>query len=270
MTPGKAVFELLKLGIAVVIGLMLVLYFFQERLIFYRQPSGPPVAHPPGVVVEEVALRATDGTRLSGWLARNKAGRAPLVIYFGGNAEEVSWNVGLAERFGEWSLLALNYRGYGASEGTPGEAALFSDALDIFDFAARRPDVNPQRIIAMGRSLGSGVAVYLASQRKVSAVILVSPYDSVLSIARSVYPFLPVRWMLKHPFDSLSRAPKIKAPVLCLVAGDDRVIPRSHSQRLFQAWSGPKQWIDVPGTDHDSVAGEPRYWEGIARFLRGS
>ena len=270
MTLEKAVLELFKLGIAVVIGLVVVLYFFQDRLIFYRQPPGPPVSHPPGVAVEEVALRAADGTRLAGWLARNKPGRAPLVIYFGGNAEEVSSNIGLADRFGEWSLLALNYRGYGASEGTPGEAALFSDAQDIFDYAARRPDVNPQRIVAMGRSLGSGVAVYLASQRQVSAVILVSPYDSVLSIARAVYPFLPVRLMLKHPFDSLSRAPKIDAPLLCLVAGDDRVIPRSHSERLFLVWSGPKKWIDVPGAGHDSVAGEQQYWEEIASFLRSS
>jgi len=222
------------------------------------------------VIVEEIALSAADGKRLTGWLARNKAGRAPLVIYFGGNAEEVSSNVGLAERFGEWSLLALNYRGYGASEGSPGEAALISDALDIFDYAARRPDVDSQRIVVMGRSLGSGVAVYLASRRKLAAVILVSPYDSVVAVAGRVYPFLPVRWMLKHPFDSLSRAPKITAPLLCIVAGEDRVIPTVHSERLFQAWSGPKKWIDIPGADHDSIAGEPQYWEEIARFLKSS
>lgn len=268
MNPRKAVLELLKLGVAVMVGLGIALYFFQDRLIFYRQPPGPPAPNPPGYTVLPVSLRAADGTLLAGWFARGSAERSPLVIYFGGNAEEVSWNLGLADRFAGWSFLAVNYRGYGASEGAPSEAALFSDALEIFDLAARRPDIDSSRIVVLGRSLGSGVAVHLASMRPAAGVILVTPYDSVLEVARSVYPFLPIRWMLKHPFDSLSRAPGISLPLLCLVAADDRVIRRRHSERLFQAWGGPKRWVEVPGADHDSIAGEPPYWDAIAGYLR--
>ena len=119
----------------------------------------------------------------------------------------------------------------------------------------------------MGRSLGSGVAVYLAAQRPVAGVILVSPYDSVESVARSVYPFLPIGLMLKHRFDSLSRVPGIKAPLLCLVASDDRVIPRPHSERLYAAWGGAKHWREFRRADHDSLSGEPDYWRAIAAFL---
>jgi pimeloyl-ACP methyl ester carboxylesterase len=99
-------------------------------------------------------------------------------------------------------------------------------------------------------------------------VILVSPYDSLVGVAGRHYPFLPVSFMLRHRFDSLARAPGIDAPLLCLVAAEDRVVPVAHSRALFQAWRGPKTWRDIPGADHDSIAGEPGYWNAIADFLK--
>ena len=189
----------------------------------------------------------------------------PLLIYFGGNAEEVSWLAATAGQYAGWSLLMLNYRGYGSSEGKPGEAELFADALQIYDYAVSRAQGG--RVAVMGRSLGSGVAVYVAAQRPVVGVILVSPYDSVESVAKGIYPFLPISLMLRHRFDSLSRAPGIKAPLLCLVAGGDRVIPRPHSERLYAAWGGARQWLEIRLADHDSLAGEPDYWRAIAAFL---
>jgi pimeloyl-ACP methyl ester carboxylesterase len=102
----------------------------------------------------------------------------------------------------------------------------------------------------------------------VAGVILVSPYDSVESVAQGVYPYLPISLMLKHRFDSLSRAPQIKAPLLCLVASDDRVIPRPHSERLSAAWGGPRQWREIRQTAHDSIADAPDYWQAIADFLK--
>ena len=137
--------------------------------------------------------------------------------------------------------------------------------MRIYDYAARRADAG--RIAVMGRSLGSGVAVYLAAQRPVAGVILVSPYDSIESVANGVYPFLPISLMLKHRFDSLSRAPQIKVPLLCLVASDDRVIPRPHSERLCAAWGGVKHWREIRPSEHDSVANAPDYWRAIAAFL---
>jgi alpha-beta hydrolase superfamily lysophospholipase len=178
----------------------------------------------------------------------------------------VSWLASTAGLYAGWSLLIFNYRGYGRSEGKPGETELFADALHIYDYAAKRAAGG--RIAVMGRSLGSGVAVHLAAERPVAGVILVSPYDSVERVARGIYPFLPIGLMLKHRFDSLSRAPRIKAPLLCLVASDDRVIPRPHSELLYAAWGGPRQWREIRPADHDSLAGEPRYWEAIAAFLQ--
>ena len=258
----------LKLAGCVVLGFPVLIYFLQERLIFFPQPlTEDPLKANTGAAIEEVSLVAADQVRLHGWLAKAAATQtpAPLLIYFGGNAEEVSWLASTAGQYAGWSLLMFNYRGYGRSEGKPGEAELFADALQIYNYAVKRTGAG--RVAVMGRSLGSGVAVYLAAQRTVAGVILVSPYDSIESVARGVYPYLPIRLMLKHRFDSLSRAPAIKAPLLCLVASADRVIPRPHSERLYAAWGGVKQWREIRPADHDSLAGEPDYWKAIAAFL---
>lgn len=258
----------LKLAGCVVLGFPVLIYFLQERLIFLPQPlTQDPLKGNPGVAIEEVNLVASDKVRLHGWLvqATSTQAPAPLLIYFGGNAEEVSWLASTAGQYAGWSLLLFNYRGYGRSEGKPREAELFSDALQIYDYAASRAPGS--RVAVMGRSLGSGVAVYLAAQRPVAGVILVSPYDSLESVARGVYPYLPIGLMLKHRFDSLARAPGIKVPLLCLVASEDRVIPRPHSERLYAAWGGAKQWREIRPASHDSLAGERDYWQAIAAFL---
>ena len=264
------ILDWLKLAACVALGFPVLIYFLQERLIFFPQPiTQDPLQANPGVAIEEVSLVTNDQVKLHGWLVKATLSQtpAPILIYFGGNAEEVSWLASTGDRYAGWSLLMLNYRGYGRSEGKPGEAELFADALQIYDYAAKRADAG--RVAVMGRSLGSGVAVYLAARRPVAGVILVSPYDSIESVAKGVYPFLPISLMLKHRFDSLSRAPRIKAPLLCLVASGDRVIPRPHSERLYAAWGGPKQWREIRPADHDSLAGEPAYWQAIAAFLHG-
>jgi uncharacterized protein len=258
--------SLLKIVLGVAISVPLLAWLFQERMIFFPRPVETRPSPRPNV--EELTLVVADGVKLRGWLVKGDGTPTPLVIYFGGNAEEVSWLAGVAEQFAGWSLLLVNFRGYGESEGKPGEKDLFADALAIYDYAKRRPDVRPERIVAMGRSLGSGIAVHLAAHRPLRGVILVSPYDSVVEVARRHYPYLPVSLLLRHRFDSISHAPQIDAPLLCLAARQDRVIPVAHSHALFEAWRGAKTWREVPLADHDSIAGEPEYWRSIAEFLR--
>lgn len=257
--------SLVKVVVGVAVGVPLLVWLFQEHLIFFPRPLDSRPAPRQGL--EEIAIAVGDGVELRGWLVKGRRAPGPLVIYFGGNAEEVSWLAEVAEKFAGWSLLLMNYRGYGESEGRPGEKALLADALAIYDYAKRRADVNPERIVAMGRSLGSGVAVYLASERPLHAVILVSPYDSLVEVGRRHYPYLPVSLILRHRFDSISHAPRMATPLLCVVATGDRVVPMSHSRALFEAWGGVKTWREIPRADHDSVAGEPEYWSAISDFL---
>lgn len=264
-----------KIAAAVAIGLPLLLYLAQDGLIFYRQPLSEARRAEVGKRypgVREVLLEAADGTKLHAWHVRAPA-RAPLVLYFGGNAEEVSWmleDIGDPAR-GETpgvGWLLVDYRGYGASEGSPSEAALTADALAWYDHAAKLPGVDPKRIYAFGRSLGSGVAVHLAAERPLAGAILVSPFDSLIEIGRRHYPYLPVAWMLKHPFDSVSRAPRIATPLLAFVAEHDDIVPPQHSKRLFEAWAGPKRWVGLDGAGHNSPGGA-QFWPSIRAFLAG-
>ena len=164
------------LGVA--IGLWALLYLAQDQLIFFRQPAADAPPRSVDLAISEVRIATPDGLSLRGWLAWPAAAaqeRLPLAIYFGGNAEEVSYMAASAGRLPGWSLLAVNYRGYGGNAGNPSERALFADALALYDWAAGHPETDPTRVAAIGRSLGSGVAVYLAAERPLARLVLVTP-----------------------------------------------------------------------------------------------
>jgi len=269
-------FSLAKIAVAVAVGLPLVVYFTQESLIFYRQPLSD--ARRAEVVrrfpaASEITISSADGAKLHGWLVRpHGAERVPLVLYYGGNAEEVSH---MLEAIGDpvrgdtpgVAWLLLNYRGYGASEGSPSERSLVADALAQYDHASGLPGIDPARVFAFGRSLGSGVAVQLAAHRPVRAVILVSPYDSIAAVAKRYYWYLPVDWLLKHRFDSIGLAPHMKQPLLCFIAERDDVIPPDHAEKLFAAWAGPKRRVLLGGAGHNTTDGTAGFWPAVQAFL---
>ncbi|MGQ0512619.1 MAG: alpha/beta hydrolase [Betaproteobacteria bacterium] len=256
-----------KVLVAAAVGLPLFVWLAQDRLIFYRQPTTDAQRaqiekqHP---AAARVHLSAADGARLHAWHVK---GNGPLVLYFGGNAEEVSWMLDRAVAVPGAGWLLVDYRGYGASEGSPSEAALVSDALAWFDRAATLPGVDRSRIVAFGRSLGSGVAVQLAAKREVRALILATPYDSLAAVARHYYWYLPVDWMLRHRFDSDLLAPAMKQPLLALIAERDEVIPPAHAEALFMAWGGPKHRVLLAGAGHNSSDAHPLFWEAIRAFI---
>lgn len=247
------------------------LYLMQERLLFIRAALDPRLrdwarAQWPEA---EVRIPVGEGVELHGWFVPpdGAAVAAPLLIYFGGNAEEVTPLLGARARLPGWGLLLVNYRGYGLSGGQPSEAALRADAVALYDWARQQPAVDARRIVAWGRSLGAGLAVHLAAHRAVAGVMLVSPYDSMVAVAQHHYPFVPVRWLLRHPFDAVTQAPEVKAPLLALAMAGDRVIPVDHSRRLAKAWGAPHELIVLDDGDHNRLP-ETAYWSAIAEFLR--
>jgi pimeloyl-ACP methyl ester carboxylesterase len=249
----------------VMLGVSGAAWLAQERLIFFPQPVSSTTHLPARATPLEVI--AADGTRLRGWIVKGTATPAPVVLYFGGNAEEVSWTLADARWPREWTLAALNYRGYGASEGAPGEAALTADALAIYDAVARLEEIDPRRIVVFGRSLGTAIATHLAAERPVAGVILASPYDSLTAIGRVHYPWLPVSLLLRHRFDALADAQRNKMPLLAIVGESDSIIPLERSQALVDAWAGPKMWQVVARADHNSLGASDVFWAGIAQFL---
>ena len=240
----------------------------QERLLFYPRAPGPRPSPPVGWRLEEVSIPAADGTMLVGVLVVPPVQKPPLVIYFGGNAEEVTEYAPLAAgTYGDRAVLFVNYRGYGASEGTPGEAAMVRDAGEIFDWAQKRTDLDATRIALHGRSLGTGVAVQLAAARPARCIVLTSPFASALDVAKEVYPWLPVTWMLRHPFDSAAHAPQLRLPALFLMGDNDTLIPKHHSERLASLWGGPAERVSFAGFGHNDLDMNPRYAAAIHAFL---
>lgn len=278
MAAEGLLLSLAKIAAAVAIGLPLVVYLAQDSLIFYRQPLGDArrteiAQRFPAVT--EVTLNAPDGAKLHGWVVKPQGiERVPLVLYYGGNAEEASH---MLEAIGDpargdtpgVAWLVMNYRGYGASEGAPSQVSLVADALAQYDYASTLSGIDTQRIFVFGRSLGSGVAVQLASQRPVRAVMLVAPYDSLASVAKRYYWYLPVDWMLKHRFDSIGLAPYMKQPLLCFIAERDEVIPPEHAEKLFAAWGGPKRKVLLGGASHNATDSAPGFWPAVRDFLNG-
>jgi pimeloyl-ACP methyl ester carboxylesterase len=253
--------------LVVAVAFPLLIFLMQDSLIFHPQPLAETQRAEirkrfPGV--EEIFLDS-EGRKLHAWHVKGTAG-APLVIYFGGNAEEVSWMIDDARaRVPDAGWLLVSYPGYGASEGAPSAANISAAALRWHDYAMQT--IKPRKIAAFGRSLGSGAAVFLASQRKLDAVILVTPFDSLADVARRHYPFLPVGLMLRHRFDSVDLAPGITAPLLCLIAERDEVIPAVHGARLCDAWGGMKRKVVLLEAGHNTTDAHPLFWTSIREFF---
>ena len=155
----------------------------------------------------------------------------------------------------------------GLSEGRPGQDALFEDALFIYDQITRQLEIEPDNIVLAGRSLGSGVAVYVASQRPVGKLILITPFDSIRNMARKMFPFLPTGLLLKHPFDSLEYSKSVTSPMLMILAGRDELIPAENSYNLERNWRGEHRVKVIESADHNSIGRYPEFWRAMYAYL---
>ena len=227
------------------LGLCILLFFIQRSLIYFPQPAS--------VKGDVLTLSVRDAHVLAA--TREAAGPSAL-LYFGGNAEDVSRTVAdLAGTFPGAALYGLHYRGYGGSTGSPSETALFNDALALFDHVhAAHPEVT-----IIGRSLGSAIAVFVASRRPTKRLVLVTPFDSLADAAAAHYPFLPVKWILRDKFESGRYAPLVSAPTLIVAAENDELIPRESTERLSRRFRPGLSTTVVLSGDHNSVSGDPRY-----------
>ena len=243
-----------------------LLYFNQESSIFFPRPNDPQLRQQYSAQRIEIA---TSDARLEGWWVENARASTPVVLlYFGGNAEDVLYTARAASRLDARAVVVVNYRGFGGSTGKPGQRALYDDGLAIYDYVTGR-GVPREHIVVMGRSLGSGVASMLASARPVRAAVLITPFDSLAAVAAGHYPYLPVRLLLRHPFPSADWAKRTQAPVLILAAQRDEVVPATHAHKLFEAWAGEKQIRVLDGSGHNDIDAHPDYYRLINEFLAG-
>ena len=226
----------------------LALHLAQRSLIYFPQARNATAGAP-------VMTLAVDGAELEVTM-RPMAGRH-AVLYFGGNAEDVTRSLPLlAPAYPQHALYLLHYRGYGGSTGKPSEKALFADALALYDrVRAEHPDIT-----LIGRSLGSGVATHVASMRPAQALVLVTPYDSIVAIAARQFPVFPVNYLLSDKFETWRDAPNVTAPTTLIVAEHDEVIPRASSERLLTRFKpGVARRVVVAGAGHNSISDDPAF-----------
>jgi uncharacterized protein len=282
-----------------------LLWAFQRRLLYLPAPrTVPPVASVlPGA--EEVTFPTADGLRLGGWFVppvdnpaprtsrsatlpegapttagvgearppRWWAGPGAAVLVCNGNGGNRSLRAPLAAALAGmgFHVLLFDYRGYGGNPGHPTEEGLAADARGALDYLAGRAEVDPARVVYFGESLGAAVALRLAVERPPAALVLRSPFASLAEVGQLHYPLVPVSLLLRDRYDSAARAGRLAAPLLVVAGARDRIVPASHSRRLFAAAPQPKRLVVLDGADHndhDLLAG-PRLLAELRQFLAG-
>ena len=232
----------------------LALFAFQRSLIYF-----PPAV--PSLQAPQTSTLAVPGARVL--VSERPLPGKQAVIYLGGNAEDVSASLPLLDSaFPDHALYLMHYRGYLGSSGKPTEHALVSDALALFD----RVSAEHGDVVLIGRSLGAGVAVQVASRRAVSRLVLVTPFDSLVELAARQFPYFPVRWLLRDRYESGKYASQVKAPTLIIAAGQDEIIPARSTELLLSRFANGIASMEViGGAGHNSIAGHAAYASSLRR-----
>lgn len=259
---------LIAAGVAAVLyGAVVLGFYAAQRTMMYPAPRGyvPPEA----VGLESVrvaTLPTEDGAELTVWWSPPPRPDAPVALYFHGNAERLSdldARIAALGRDG-FGVAAMAYRGYPGSSGKPSEAALLADAERLHDWV-QEAGVAPERMVSMGYSLGSGVAVGLAAARPVGGLVLFAPFTSAADIAKKAYPWLPVRALMLDPMRSDARIARVRAPIAIVHGTADDIVPYGFGRRLFDLAPEPKRLVTIEGADHFLAADAGR--EPVVRFL---
>lgn len=253
---------------AIYLLLCLYLFFMQDSMIFFNAKADKTSYQ--RWKNQEYTVQSADNT-LHGWSFENPhIHNNSALIYFGGNAEDVIYNLDDASRYHIHKLFFTNYAGYGNSTGTPSENTLYTDALTIFDQLVQQHRLDPATTFVMGRSLGSAVASHVASQRNTAGVILVTPFTNMPDLAVNFYKIFPVRWLLKYRFDTQQQIQQTQAPVLIIAAANDEFMPAAHITALQTAARHAATPVIIPNSGHNTLHLSPQYFDAINQFINGT
>ena len=266
------IFVTFSIGYSVVVALVAL---FQSHLVYFPG-TGREIAATPqavGLAFESIDLRTEDGEMLHGWWvpapAGGKAARGTMLL-FHGNAGNISHRLDYLQLFNRlgYATLAIDYRGYGRSSGSPSEEGTYKDAVAAWRWLIEVRGAGPRDIVIAGESLGGAVASWLAARQAPRALILMSTFTSVPDLAAKIYPFLPVRLISRFDYDSLANLREVKSPVLIAHSRDDELVPFAHGQALFAAAAEPKQFIEMRGGHNEAFVFAREDWAAaVAAFL---
>ena len=263
----RAMMAIAGAALCLYLGLAAVLYFTQRSLMYFPDtahvtPEQAGLSH-----VEEVPLTTADGAHITVWHAVPVEGK-PVILYFHGNGGALHYRAARFQKLIEdgIGLVALEYRGYGGNSGSPSESGLIADAEAAYAFAALR--YSTSQIAVWGESLGTGVAVALASEKPVGRVILEAPFTSTAAVAQKQYWYMPVGLLMKDQFHSDERIAKVTAPLLILHGFKDHVVPFAMAEQMFALANKPKHIVKFLDGDHEDLDNNGALI-AVARFLAG-
>lgn len=248
---------MVALGLVLALVLVGLLWIFQRRLIYLPTVEDLPAAATVLPGAEDVRFPTADGLTLNGWFVPEAGGtRRATVLMFNGNGDNRAGRAPLAAELSRAGLavLLVDYRGYGDNPGSPSESGLLADTRAARAYLDRRADVDPDRIVYFGESLGAAVALQLAVERPPAALVLRSPFSSLADAGQVHYPLLPVRALLKDRFDSIRHIRRLQTPVLVVAGERDTIVPPGQSRRIARAAPNLKGFVLVEGADHNDPA----------------
>jgi len=259
---------LFTLTIAVVLFVVYIRYL-ESRSIFF--PSAEIMATPDevGLPFEDVFIKTEDAVALHGWFVKSSPPSNKVLIFLHGNAGNISGRLEKMKLFHQMglSVLIIDYRGYGKSEGRPTEEGVYKDALAAYDYVMQREDIRQKNIVVYGASLGGAVAIDLASKRKVSHLIVDSSFTNAGDMAKRIFPFVP-SILIKTRLDSLSKIKKVKFPKLFIHSRADEVVPFILGEKLYKEAPSPKEFLEINGGHNDGhIYDGNKFVEGIRSFL---
>ena len=265
--------KLLFAGLACYALLALVIYLMQARMLYLQGVPGRSLDATPadiGAEYRDVSIPTSDGVRLHGWHIRGGSDR--VLLFFHGNAGNISHRLESIRQFLQLglSVLIVDYRGYGQSEGRTTEQGIYRDAEAAWRYLTETGDTPEGNIVLFGRSMGASAAAYLATRHRPLALVVESSFTSVPDIAAEYYPWLPVRWLsrLRHPAEEFVR--QADCPVLVIHSRDDEIVPFRHGEAIFAAAQEPRTLLEIRGTHNDAfLRDEQNYLSGLRSFLDG-
>jgi fermentation-respiration switch protein FrsA (DUF1100 family) len=247
----------LALGVATLLLLTVVgIRLFENSFVYFppRFPEGFPLPELYGSHVEDVWLTTLDRVRVNGWYLPNPPSQKVL-LWFHGNAENIGYGIDHLAFYSRLSVnvFAVDYRGYGKSEGSPDEPGVYRDADAAYDYLIRERHIPPEDIFVFGHSLGGAVAIDLASRRECGGLIVQSSFTSVREMARRTFRIPLFEYLPKSQFNSLAKIRRVQAPILIIHGTRDETVPFSMGQRLFEAAPEPKSFFPVETAGHNNV-----------------
>jgi fermentation-respiration switch protein FrsA (DUF1100 family) len=264
-------------SVLIILFIMIFPRFIEKGLIFHPD-KGNDTATPDiyGIKYDDVTFRTEDGLNLHGWFIPGKKSSPDedlhTLLWFHGNAGNINHRLGNLKMLHERvpvNVFIIDYRQYGRSEGKISEKGTYIDARAALAYLHSRKEINREKIIFFGRSLGSAVAVELALNEKCRALILETPFTSILEMGKKLYPFLPVSLLLKTKYDSLAKIKNIKVPILVMHGDKDDLVPFEHGKRLYDMANEPKEFYTIPGAGHNDthIVGGDEYFDVIRNFV---